>query len=153
LKTFELPYETKAGFAYTHKVIVTHEDLTEATANTAQTINILAAPAGTVVQGAALKVVTRFEDASDNALNTTTFVLGDNGTTADDDRYIVSTEANKNAASPIDYRANANTAPYAFYEASKHVQLKVGSMAAKNLSDIDSGEAHIYLRVADVTDI
>ena len=36
MKTYELPAETKAATGYTHKVIITHSDLTEAAANTAQ---------------------------------------------------------------------------------------------------------------------
>jgi len=152
MKVFELPNNTKTGYAYTHKVVVDHTDLTESTDNTTQTIDILSPVPGTVVQSAALKVVTEFEDASDSAFDSTTLILGDNGTTSDDDRYITSTQVNANGT-VVSHKANANTAPYAFYESAKKVQLKVGSMADKKLSDIDSGEVHIYLRVANVNEI
>ena len=142
MKVYELPAETKAATGYTHKVIITHEDLTTATANTAQTIELLSVAAGDVVNTAAVKVVTAFSDASDTAYNTTTLIVGDDGTT---NRFVTSQELNVNGTEVL-YKAATNTAPHA-YTAANTVDAVFGSMAAKSLSDIDAGEVHVFLGV------
>ena len=142
MKVYELPAETKAATGYTHKVIITHNDLTTATANTAQTIELLSVAAGDVVNTAAVKVVTAFSDASDTAYNTTTLIVGDDGTT---NRFVTSQELNVNGTEVL-YKAATNTAPHA-YTAANTVDAVFGSMAAKSLSDIDAGEVHVFLGV------
>lgn len=146
MKTYELPAETKAATGYTHKVVITHEDLTQATANTAQTIEILSVAAGDVVRSAAVKLVTAFSDASDTAFNSTTLIVGDDGST---NRFVTSQELNVNGSEVL-YKAHANTAPHA-YTAANTVDAVFGSMAAKSLSDIDAGEVHIFLGVNKLT--
>ena len=54
MKVYELPAETKAATGYTHKTVITHSDLTEATANTAQTIELLDVAAGDWIVSASL---------------------------------------------------------------------------------------------------
>ena len=142
MKVYELPAETKAATGYTHKVIITHTDLTMATANTVQTIELLSVAAGDVVNTAAVKVVTAFSDASDTAYNTTTLIVGDDGTT---NRFVTSQELNVNGTEVL-YKAATNTAPHA-YTAANTVDAVFGSMAAKSLSDIDAGEVHVFLGV------
>ena len=142
MKVYELPAETKAATGYTHKVIITHDDLTMATANTVQTIELLSVAAGDVVNTAAVKVVTAFSDASDTAYNTTTLIVGDDGTT---NRFVTSQELNVNGTEVL-YKAATNTAPHA-YTAANTVDAVFGSMAAKSLSDIDAGEVHVFLGV------
>ena len=142
MKVYELPAETKAATGYTHKVIITHNDLTMATANTVQTIELLSVAAGDVVNTAAVKVVTAFSDASDTAYNTTTLIVGDDGTT---NRFVTSQELNVNGTEVL-YKAATNTAPHA-YTAANTVDAVFGSMAAKSLSDIDAGEVHVFLGV------
>jgi hypothetical protein len=56
MKTYELPAETKAATGLTHKAIVTHVDLTEATADNDQTIALLSVVAVDVVEKAAYTV-------------------------------------------------------------------------------------------------
>ena len=142
MKVYELPAETKAATGYTHKAIITHDDLTMATANTVQTIALLDVAAGDVVNTAAVKVVTAFSDASDTAYNTTTLIVGDDGTT---NRFVTSQELNVNGTEVL-YKAGTNTAPHA-YTAANTVDAVFGSMAAKSLSDIDAGEVHVFLGV------
>ena len=149
MTAYELPANTKAATGYTHKVVLTHTDLTTATANTAQTIELLSVAAGDVVTDAAVKVVTAFSDASDTAYNTTTLIVGDDGTT---NRFVTSQELNVNAAAEVLYKAGTNTAPHA-YTAANTVDAVFGSMAAKSLSDIDAGEVHIYLGINRLTDL
>ena len=146
MKVYELPAETKAATGYTHKVIITHSDLTEAAANTAQTIELLDVAAGDVVHTAAVKLVTAFSDASDTAFNSTTLIVGDDGST---NRFVTSQELNVNGSEVL-YKAATNTAPHA-YTAANTVDAIFGSMAAKSLSDIDAGEVHIFLGVNKLT--
>lgn len=146
MKTYELPAETKAATGYTHKVVITHEDLTQASANTAQTIELLDVAAGDVVHTAAVKLVTAFSDASDTAFNSTTLIVGDDGST---NRFVTSQELNVNGSEVL-YKAATNTAPHA-YTAANTVDAIFGSMAAKSLSDIDAGEVHIFLGVNKLT--
>jgi len=146
MKVYELPAETKAATGYTHKAVITHSDLTEATANTAQTIELLDVAAGDVVHTAAVKVVTALSDASDTSFNSTTLIVGDDGST---NRFVTSQELNVNGSEVL-YKAATNTAPHA-YTAANTVDAVFGSMAAKSLSDIDAGEVHIYLGVNKLT--
>jgi hypothetical protein len=148
MTAYELPANTKAATGFTHQVVVTHTDLTESDADTDQTIALLSVVAGDVVEKAAFKLVTAFEDASDAAFNDTNVSVGDGG---DTDRFIASTEVNENG-NEVDFAANANTTAYAYTEADT-VDLLVESMTAKSLSNIDAGEIHIYLAVTKLSAI
>jgi hypothetical protein len=148
MEIFELPAETKAATGFTHKAIVTHEDLTLTTADADQTIALLSVAAGDVVEKAAYKLVTAFSDASDAAFNDTKVQVGD-GT--DTDEYIAATQVNVNGTEVL-YAANVNTVPFA-YTAADTVDLLVESMTAKSLSDLDAGEIHIYLAVTKLSSL
>jgi hypothetical protein len=145
---YELPYESKAATGFSHKAVVTHIDLTEATADTDQTIALLSVVAGDVVEKAAYKLVTPFSDASDAAFNDTKVQVGD-GT--DTDEYIAATQVNENGTEVL-FAANVNTVPYA-YTAADTVDLLVESMTAKSLSNLDAGEIHIYLAVTKLSSL
>lgn len=145
MKVYPLNDNERAATGFTHRINLTHEDLTETTANTAQTIAIFTLAAGDVVKDAALAVTTPFEDASDNTLNTTTVIVGDGD---DDDQYITSTEVNVNG-SEVKYKACAADAQLA-YTAADTVDIIFGSMAAKSLSDIDTGELDVFLSVVSL---
>jgi hypothetical protein len=147
MKTYELPAETKAATGFTHKAIVTHEDLTETTADTDQTLSLLALEAGDVVTTAAIKLVTPFEDASDADLDDTKVQLGDS---SDDDEYVAATQVNENGT-VVDFVAAAPASVPLAYTAANAVELLVESMAAKSLSNIDTGELHVYLGVTKLT--
>jgi hypothetical protein len=148
MTVYELPYESKAATGFTHKVVVTHSDITESTADTDQTIAILSVAAGDIVEKAAYKLVTAFSDASDSALNDTKVQVGDGG---DTDRYIAATQVNVNGTEVL-YANNANTTSYA-YTAADTVDLLVESMTAKSLSELDAGEIHIYLAVTKLSSL
>ena len=148
MTAYELPANTKAATGFTHKVVVTSSDITESTADTDQTIALLSVAAGDVVEKAAYKLVTPFEDASDSAFNDTKVQVGD-GT--DTDEYIAATQVNVNGSEVL-YAANVNTVPFA-YTASDTVDLLVESMTAKSLSDLDAGEIHIYLAVTKLSSL
>lgn len=136
-----LPIQQQAH--YTHRIRVTHEDLTETTANTAQTIAIFDVVDGDCVTDAAIRLVTAFKDASDTALNTTTLIVGDGGDTA---RYIASAELNENGSEVLAKGGVAAKMPSA-YVTTDTVDAIFGSMADKSLSDVDVGVVDIYLKV------
>jgi len=147
MNAYELPNETKLSL-FTHKIVVTHADLTEAAANTAQTIALLSVEAGDVVTHAATKLVTPFENTADSAYNTTTLIVGDDGST---NRFMSSTELNVNGTE-VYWKAGTNTAGFA-YTAANTVDAVFGSMAAKSLSNLNAGEVHIFLHVAKLSDL
>ena len=148
MTVFELPANTKSATGFTHKAIIDHTDITETTADTDQTFELLAVAAGDIVEKAAYKLVTAFSDASDSALNDTKVQVGDG---ADTDRFIAATQVNVNGTEVL-YAANANTTSYA-YTAADTVDLLVESMTAKSLSDLDAGEIHVYLAVTKLSDL
>jgi hypothetical protein len=180
MQLIPLNIEAVAQHGATHVAIVTHADLTETTANTAQVIALIAAPANTVARVVKVKNVIPFKDASDAALNTTALTIGDAG---DADRLLASTELNVNGTEvllkqgPVNSNlatvatadgsdagttqtlANAlkaafnvlvgllNVGPGHVYASATTINATFGSMADKSLSNIDTGEAHIYLNL------
>ncbi len=140
MKINVLPIETQAAHGFNHEIVLTHEDLTETTANTAQVIDILDLTTGQCVERLAWEVETYFTDASDAALNTTTLLLKRGSTT-----LIAATEINSNGTEVA--RARLDTPSTS--TASETLTATFGSMAAKSLSDIDAGEVRIFLRLSD----
>jgi hypothetical protein len=142
-KTYELANESKAAYGYTHMVTLDKADLaSQTTANTVQTVTILSLEAGDVIDHVAVKLATPFKDASDSAFNTTTLSLGVGGNTT---RLLTATELNENGTE-ITYAVGTGATPLTF-TASNSVTATFGSMTAKALSDIDTGEARVYLRL------
>jgi hypothetical protein len=137
---YELPAETKAATGYTHKAIVDHADLTEATANTAQSITLLSLAAGDVVSSGAYKLVTPFQDTADSAFNTTAVTLNAAGSA-----LISATETNVNGTE-VFYKAHTATAPLTATSAST-VAASFASMSAKSLSALNAGEVHFFFSV------
>jgi hypothetical protein len=135
--------EQKGGF--THKVILTSADLTETTANTAQVIELITVELGSRVAECSHYLKTDFEDASDAAFNATPITVGD-GT--DPNRFLTSQELNTNGTEIQAFSElnSLDTLPYT-YLAADTIDVTFGSMAAKSLSDIDTGEVWLYLNV------
>jgi len=142
MQVYELPNETKAATGYTHKAIVTHADLTETTAATAQNLTLLSLAAGDVVQNAAFKLVTSFADAADSANNTTTMTLSGAGSAV-----VAAMQANANGT-PVLYKAFTATSPVTVASGTSTVQLTVGTPAAtKTLAALTTGELHVFFAV------
>lgn len=140
-----LSSEERVLSGFTQRFNLTHADLTESTANTAQTIAILSVLEGFFVYRAAMRLKTAFKDASDAAFNTNTLIVGDDG---NDDRYIASAELNENGSEVL-AKEQASTCAYT-YLADNTIDAIVGSMSAKSLSNIDTGEVDIFLGVVDL---
>lgn len=148
MKWFNLTAQEGGPRGYTHKFVITHADLTETAAKTDQVIQLISVGPGVVVGGSVgYKLVTPFEDANDAAFNTTTIQVGE----TDADRFLTSTEMNKNGTEVI-YKVTANavtTLPFAF-TADDTIDATIGSMDAKSLVNIDVGEVHIFLQIHDL---
>ena len=146
MKTYELPAETKAATGYTHKAIVTHADLTETTANTAQSITLATLAAGDVVHSGAYKLVTAFQDTADAAFNTTAVT-----TNAAGSALISATETNVNGTE-VFYKAHTATAPLTATSAST-VAASFAAMSAKSLSALHAGEVHFFFSVTKLANL
>ena len=142
MEHYELPYNDRVALNATHALRITHEDLTETTADTDQTLTIDVA-AGDLFAVSCAVLKTPFSDASDAAFNSTQITIGDGG---DADRFVAQTQINENGTE-IDYidGAAAQNGGYTFL-ATDTVDILIESMAAKSLSDLDAGEIWIYYR-------
>jgi len=130
-----------AGF--THFVSLGPNDLTETTADTPQDISLGTVPAGWIINKSMVVLVTPFKDASDAAFNTTAMVVGDAGSA---NRYVTSTQLNENGTEITLPKYNATS-----YQVTADTEIlaNIAAMAAKSLSDIDTGEVHIFLQLID----
>jgi hypothetical protein len=148
LKRF-LPEVGNGGF--THSFKVTHADLTETTANTAQVIPLYTTKKGTLILDAAFILKTAFKDASDAAFNSNTISIGIGGAAAS---FLPATEINEKGTEVLAFvTTNAtDTLPGSFVGADT-IDLTVNSMSGKSLSDIDTGEVIIMLRICELGDL
>jgi hypothetical protein len=103
-------------------------------------LKLLTVKPGQLVELIKDEVKTAFEDVSDAAFNSTAVTVGD---TADADRLLTSQQVNANGTTVT---GKAGAGAYV-YTAETDVNLTVGSMAAKALADIDSGELTVLLKV------
>jgi len=146
MKVYELPAETKAATGFTHKAIIEKSDFTSAT-NT-QTLNIMSAPAGTVISNAAHKLVTPLV-SSDGTVDSVAYSLGN---TASATSVMSSTET-LGAASEVVYKAMTVTAPVAITAASQNIVAAFTATSAKSLNTVTAGEIHVYLAVANLNNL
>jgi hypothetical protein len=150
MKVYELPAETKAAFGYTHKVIIDHNDLTDA--DDAQTINLIPVTAGTVVKAAATNMTSVF-DSSDVDTITTTVKIGHDDTTADDDAFITSQELNP-SGTEVFYKVNPAATPFVFVAGTaaspKYIQAAFACTTGDSLAAHNTGELEVFLHIANV---
>jgi len=147
MEYYELAHNDRVALNATHALRITHEHLTETTADTDQTLTIAVA-AGDLFAVSCAKLKTPFEDASDAAFDSTQITIGDGD---DVDRYVAQTELNENGTE-IDYIAGAAAQNGGHvYLAADTVDILIESMTAKSLSDLDAGEIWIYYRHVPLT--
>ena len=135
--------ESPRGFNY--RFVIDHPDLTEATDNTAQNITLITLPAYSVVLSAATYLKTPFQKTGTSAYNSNILIVGDSG---DTDRLIASQQLNVNGTEVL-AKAQASTIPFA-YEAATAIVANFASMASYDLLELDAGEVHIFLEVAQL---
>jgi hypothetical protein len=140
---FRSLHESPRGYNY--RFVITHEDLTEAADNTAQDITLITLPAYSVVKSAATYLKTPFQLVGTTAYNSNVLIVGDAG---NDDRFIASQQLNVNGTEIL-AQVHPSTTPFANVAATA-VVAKFASMAAYSLADLDAGEIHIYLEVAQL---
>ena len=141
-RVIPLSAQEAAASGFTHLVWVHHEDLDLTTANTAQTLALIDVADGDVCLACAVRLRTAFKDSADAALNTTTLIVGDSGSTA---RFLASTELNENGTEVL---AKAGTGTGYAYTSTTTIDAIFGSMAAKSLSSLDTGKVAIFLKIA-----
>ena len=137
-------HELAAHRGMTHMSIVTADDLTQTTVNTAQSIKLCDLVAGDIIGAIEDNVVVPFENTADAAFNTTTRSLGDNAGVA---THAAAAEANKNGTVVVKKFSNTAVGPYT---AADQVRVTFNAMAAKALSSINKGELHIFFSILRV---
>lgn len=141
-KLIPLTMEERVAERADFVAILTHEDLTETGAGTAQTIPFNVVDKLTVE---CVKAVldTPFEDSSSTANDTTLVKVGD-GT--DDDHFLASTELSANG-SYVEIQAGTGVAKP--YTADDTVDVVVTPKTGTALADIDVGQLRLFFRIAD----
>jgi hypothetical protein len=147
MKLYELPAETKAATGFTHKAIIDHTDLTQATDNTAQDVKILTVPAKSVVTRVAMHLTTPFQKTGTSAYNTNALIIGDSG---DTDRWLTSTELNVNGTEIL-AKVQPSTIPAAYVTATD-INANFASMASYDLAELDAGEVEVFFSLVSLAD-
>lgn len=140
----------------THVVTVSHDELTETTDNTAQTLTV-AVLAKQAVSMVAMVLEETFQDTATNANNTVTVMVGD-GTDAD--LYLTSTELCVDGTevffkfgNTVWNSGSATNVTLAYgtkvYTADDTIDFKFTPHASYALSEQDTGRVSFYLRIQD----
>jgi len=140
---FRSLHESPRGYNY--RFVIDHTDLTTSADNTAQDITLITLPANSVVKSAATYLKTPFQLTGTAAYNSNVLIVGDSG---DTDRIIASQQLNVNGTEIL-AKAHASTTPFA-YVAATAIVANFASMAAYDLAELDAGEIHIFLEVAQL---
>jgi hypothetical protein len=133
---------------YTHVAVITADDLTQATANTAQTITLFALKVGDIVKRIGWYLRVPFQNTADAAFNSDTVSVGD---TAAVTTHLAAAEANLNGTEIIWRTGVVNV----LYTAADILTVTFNSMAAKSLLNLNRGELILFIsleRMKDVAD-
>jgi len=144
MKVSPLPYEARIATGFTHVAEIVAADLTQVTAATAQTIELIPVALGSLVEKAAVLVETAFADASDTAFNSVTVEVGDGGSAA---RFLAAQQVNVNGTEVM---AKGGTGTLHAYTGTDTVDIKFNSMSDKSLVDIDTGKLFVFLSVREL---
>lgn len=137
-------HELAAHRGMTHMTIITADDLTQATANTAQTIKLCDLVAGDVIGAIEDNVVVPFENTAVAGFNTTTRSAGDNALVT---TFYAAAEANKNGTVVTKKYSNTAVGPYT---SADKVAVTFNAMSAQSLSTINKGELHVFFSILRV---
>lgn len=143
----------QARFGFTDKIIITYADLS-GTAATTKTITLAPFTAGLGVTKAAFKLVTAFDGTSTTNL---ALDVGWNGASTDDPDGVLDNYEIHNDATEVVY-GDGNGAAFAtlrtgYYPADAGNYEALFTATGANLTDLTTGEVHIYLRLEDLTKI
>lgn len=134
---------------YTHRVRITHADLTEATADTAQELTLYTARKGTTVQRAATYLRTGFRVAATAAHNNTGLAVGDGDL---EDRFVAVHQVNDRTTGAAVLAKGGTDGSYS-YVAAGTIKARFHAMASHALSALDTGEVDILLGIVDTQDL
>ena len=150
----KLSNQAAAG-GFTHKFVVTHEDLTETGESTAQNLTV-ATSAGQIVTHVSYKLVTAFNDSGGgDELDVEIGVTG-----GDVDGFLVNSTGDIHTdQTPATYSHGLG----ALVAAGGHLFTAAGSIqfafkpdratgTAYNLAELNAGEIHFYLRILDLAE-
>lgn len=145
MKIIPLSLEERIAKQAEFLVEVTHADLTETTAATAQTLQITPAvvdKCAYAVSQAELREA--FEDTADSANNTNTVEVGDGG---DTDRFLAAMQVNKNATEVF---LKTGTGTTHVYTSADTIDILFNAPASgKTLAALNKGILHVYFRKRD----
>jgi hypothetical protein len=154
MKTLALSNEERAQTGFTHKAILTYEDVAALGANASGAIALAAYTAGVLFHKAAYKVVTAFDGGATSAL---ALDVGWNGATTDDaDGLIDNYEIHVDATEVL--YGDGNGAAFATLRTG-YAALDAGNLEATftatggNLNLLTAGEVHIYWAQTDLTKV
>lgn len=137
-------HEQAAHRGMTHMSIITADDLTQATANTAQTLKLCDLVAGDIIAAIEDNVIVPFENTADATFNSSTRSAGDNSAVT---TFFTAAEANKNGTVVPKKFSNTAVGPYT---AADKVAITFNAMAGKSLSSINKGELHVFFSILRV---
>jgi len=140
---WQLSTQEKAATRATHVIRITHEDLTTATTNTAQTLTNIAVSAKMGVSAVKLVLEDAFDDGDTNYTGSTSITMGDGG---DVDRYITATELNE-AGTEVFLKYGTTTENV--YTTADTVDCIFTPGSAESVSALTSGAVRIYFRLDD----
>lgn len=138
MTTEQLGLEEMAATGATHKVVVTHKDLTETAASTAQTLTPITVANLTSWQTLFGLVRVPFENTADSAFVSVAATMGDGGDTS---RFLASQEMCVNGTEVCLKMGTGTTLQYT---AADTVDIVVTPTTGKSLSDLNKGEAWFY---------
>jgi len=136
--------EDKAEFDATHVITISTEDLTETTAGRPQTVNVCTVTAKMGVEDFCFYLDEGFYWETNSVYSNVTISVGDSVNPA---HYMAATEVNTNAPAPtwLSYGYGTNK----LYTSADALRVVFTPASGQSLSNLDRGEARIYLRLRD----
>lgn len=133
--------ETAAQDGGNIEVVVTHDDLTVATVDTGQVLNLFTVKAGETIELRREELITPFEDTADAASLTTAITVGDAGSA---NRHLTTTELNRNGTEVL---SKAGTGTIYAPTSDTVVTLTVAvPTTGKNIAAYNKGEVRLVFR-------
>lgn len=137
-----LTLEERAATQMTHRLELDASDVPASVAtNTAYTFNTAPLPllrAGDIVKRIHMYLSVPFKNSADAAFNSTTISVGDAGSAT---RWVNAVQINENGTEVITTFPGATENQV--YTANSQIQVILGSMAAKSLSDLNTGKLYV----------
>jgi len=142
----QLNDEITGQSGYTHRFDLYHSDLTQTTANTAQTFTaFLPVRAGDKIEKVCVMLAEPFQNTADTAFNDTQIEVGDSG---DLDNFIVAIQANYNGTLGVFPAENTGDAlPYTIPATPLAIDVTVLSMSGKSLSNLNKGHLVVLFAI------